>query len=161
MIYDECDVKVGLLRFVFNEENGALKRIVLTDKQWEAFRHKNNNLKKSNKTGKRVREQLQEYLNGERQQFDLQFEWNGTPFQRDVWQALKDIPYGQTKSYSELAASIGRPKAVRAVGHANAVNPLPLIIPCHRVIGKDSNLTGYAGGMDMKKQLLEIEGISV
>ncbi|WP_174613007.1 methylated-DNA--[protein]-cysteine S-methyltransferase [Virgibacillus ihumii] len=160
MIYDECETKIGMLRFVFDEMSGVLQRIVLTDEQWDAL-CAGNAMRKSHATGKPLREQMQAYLGGERQQFDIAFELNGTPFQREAWQALHDIPYGKTQSYTEIAASIGRPKAVRAVGHANAVNPLPIIIPCHRVIGKNNKLTGYAGGMDMKKQLLEIEGAEI
>ncbi|WP_217697235.1 methylated-DNA--[protein]-cysteine S-methyltransferase [Virgibacillus siamensis] len=160
MIYDECETKIGMLRFVFDEKNGVLQRIVLTNGHWASL-CTGCTMKQSRDAGETVREQMNEYLNGQRQQFDIGFELNGTPFQRKAWQALQEIPYGKTESYSAIAKAIGCPKAVRAVGHANAVNPLPIIIPCHRVIGKNNKLTGYAGGMKMKSELLGIEGAMV
>lgn len=104
-----------------------------------------------------AREQLTEYFAGERHGFELPLELSGTPFQRDVLAALQRIPYGETKSYSDIATAIGRPKAVRAVGAANARNPLPIVIPCHRVIGKGGSLTGFGGGLDVKERLLDLE----
>lgn len=101
--------------------------------------------------------QLEEYFAGERQRFDLPLAASGTPFQRSVWQALCTIPYGATWSYLQLAEAIGNPKAVRAVGLANGRNPLSIIVPCHRVIGKNGKLTGYAGGVERKAQLLALE----
>jgi methylated-DNA-[protein]-cysteine S-methyltransferase len=90
-------------------------------------------------------------------EFNLPLAPEGTPFQRTVWQALQSIPYGQTISYGELAGEIGRPTASRAVGAANGRNPLPIVIPCHRVIGQDGSLTGYGGGLRFKKALLSLE----
>lgn len=101
--------------------------------------------------------QLEEYLEGNRTVFDLNLLPEGTPFQKLVWQALTTIPYGETFSYKQLAMAIGNPKACRAVGMANNKNPLAIFIPCHRVIGADGKLVGYAGGLDRKKILLEIE----
>ncbi len=101
--------------------------------------------------------QLQEYFAGKRQQFSFAIEFKGTPFQELVWQALCKIPYGHTQSYGDIAARIGRQKAVRAVGAANGANPLPIIIPCHRVIGADLSLTGFGGGLETKKMLLNLE----
>lgn len=101
--------------------------------------------------------QLDEYLCGERRQFDLPLAPAGTPFQREVWDALNRIPFGTTISYAQLAAAVGRPTACRAVGLANGKNPLPLFIPCHRVIGSDGTLTGYALGLELKKYLLDLE----
>jgi methylated-DNA-[protein]-cysteine S-methyltransferase len=106
-----------------------------------------------------VRRQLAEYLAGRRRDFDLPLETGGTPFQRLCWEALRRIPYGATRTYGEMAREIGRPRAVRAVGHANHDNPIGVIIPCHRVIGANGSLTGYAGGLDMKRVLLELEGV--
>lgn len=103
--------------------------------------------------------QLDEYFAGSRQRFELRLAPQGTVFQQAVWQALQRIPYGQTSSYSALAAAIERPKAVRAVGAANGANPIAIIIPCHRVIGRDGSLTGYAGGLPRKALLLELEGV--
>lgn len=104
-----------------------------------------------------ITSQLDAYFAGERQDFDLPLAPEGTPFQLTVWQALQSIPYGQTISYSELAQEIGRPTASRAVGAANGRNPLPIVIPCHRVIGQDGSLTGYGGGLRFKKALLSLE----
>ena len=94
---------------------------------------------------RKAAEQLREYLRGERKMFDLPLAPEGTAFQKAVWSALQEIPYGQTRSYGEIAAQIGRPKACRAVGMANHCNPIPIFIPCHRVVGADGSLTGYAG----------------
>lgn len=105
--------------------------------------------------------QLEQYFRGERKSFDLVLDMQGTPFQLEVWRALIDIPYGEARSYKQIAAAIGRPQAVRAVGGANNRNPLPLIAPCHRVIGSDGRLVGYGGGMGKKITLLELEGIQV
>ncbi|MDR1629675.1 MAG: methylated-DNA--[protein]-cysteine S-methyltransferase [Oscillospiraceae bacterium] len=101
--------------------------------------------------------QLQEYFHGERKRFSVPLFYEGTDFQQVVWSALRNIPYGTTCSYSDLAKAIGNEKAMRAVGLANNKNPLPIFIPCHRVIGKNGSLTGYAGGLDVKKYLLNIE----
>jgi len=102
--------------------------------------------------------QLDEYFAGRRQTFELDLAPDGTPFQREVWAALLAIPYGATRSYGELARSIGRPHAARAVGAANGRNPLAIIVPCHRVIGTNGTLTGYGGGMARKRWLLAHEG---
>lgn len=101
--------------------------------------------------------QLAEYFDGRRRQFDLPLAPEGTPFQQSVWRALLDIPYGETISYGELATHIGRRSASRAVGLANGSNPLPIVIPCHRVIGASGKLTGYGGGLAIKDQLLALE----
>ncbi len=104
------------------------------------------------------RAQLLSYLRGELRVFQLPLAPAGTPFQCAVWEELRRIPYGATVSYGDLAARLGRPKAVRAVGQANHRNPLPILIPCHRVVGKDGSLTGYAGGLALKEALLKLEG---
>ena len=101
--------------------------------------------------------QLNEYFAGNRRTFDLPLAPRGTPFQQKVWQALRTIPYGQTRSYGDIARQIDAPKACRAVGMANHVNPIAIIIPCHRVIGKSGRLTGYAGGLNIKEYLLRLE----
>jgi methylated-DNA-[protein]-cysteine S-methyltransferase len=106
----------------------------------------------------RAEQQLREYFAGARTHFDLELEFAGTDFQKNVWRALLDIPYGQTRSYAQIAAQIGRPKAVRAVGAANGRNPLSIVAPCHRVVGKSGELTGYAGGLPAKQLLLALEG---
>jgi methylated-DNA-[protein]-cysteine S-methyltransferase len=101
--------------------------------------------------------QLQAYFRGELKEFDLPLAMEGTEFQLRVWNALRGIPYGETISYAQLAERIGNPKAVRAVGLANGSNPIPIIVPCHRVIGSDGSLTGFGGGLSTKRMLLELE----
>ena len=104
-----------------------------------------------------VVDQLEAYFAGERQHFDLPLAASGTPFQTSVWNALREIPYGRTCSYRDIAERIGTPKAVRAVGLANGRNPISIIVPCHRVIGSNGLLTGYGGGIDNKRILLDLE----
>jgi len=104
-----------------------------------------------------TKRQLNQYFLGERHEFDLPLQLVGTDFQVSVWNALQQIGYGQTAAYSEIAKRIENPKAVRAVGGANNKNPIPIIIPCHRIIGKDGSMTGYAGGLERKKWLLTLE----
>ncbi len=105
-----------------------------------------------------VEHQLAAYFSSRLTRFDLPLALSGTTFQNSVWQTLQDIPFGATWSYAELAQRIGRPAAVRAVGAANGQNPIPIVIPCHRVIGKDGSLTGFGGGLKMKEWLLRHEG---
>ncbi len=104
-----------------------------------------------------ARQQLTEYFSGERKDFDLSLSLHGTEFQLRVLEELKTIPYGETTSYGDIAKRIGRPKAVRAVGAANGRNPIPIIVPCHRVIGSSGHLTGFGGGLDTKTALLRLE----
>ena len=105
----------------------------------------------------RVKKQLEQYFAGQRQQFDLPLDFQGTDFQQQVWQTLLTIPYGETRSYKEIAVQIGNEKAVRAVGAANGRNPISIIAPCHRVIGSSGALVGFAGGLDKKQILLSLE----
>ena len=104
-----------------------------------------------------VKLQLEEYFKGQRTKFDLKLDMHGTEFQKKVWQALQSIPFGETRSYLQIATQIGNPKAVRAVGAANGRNPVSIIVPCHRVIGANGKLVGYAGGVDNKTKLLDLE----
>ena len=106
---------------------------------------------------KEVIKQLQEYFNGERKKFDIKFKLKGTKFQEKVWNALTDIPYGETVSYKYIATKIGNEKAVRAVGNTNSRNIINIVVPCHRVIGANKSLTGYGGGLDKKSWLLQHE----
>lgn len=102
--------------------------------------------------------EILEYLDGQRRHFDIPTAFlKGTPFQISTWTALKDIPYGETVSYGQLATRLHKPRAARAIGRANHENPLCLLIPCHRVVGQNGSLTGYAGGLDIKQKLLELE----
>ena len=109
----------------------------------------------------RAQRQLAEYFAGTREEFDLPLNPNGTPFQKKVWDALRQIPYGETRSYGDIARAVGSPKGFRAVGMANHVNPIPVVIPCHRVVGSKGALTGYAGGLNVKSALLELEKASL
>ena len=104
-----------------------------------------------------VEDQLNEYFKGERKKFSLKLDPHGTEFQKKVWMALRSIPFGETRSYGELATQIGNPKASRAVGAANGKNPISVIVPCHRVIGSNGSLTGFAGGLKNKMTLLDLE----
>jgi len=106
----------------------------------------------------KTEQQLNEYFAGERTRFELELDFTGTEFQKEVWAALLEIPFGETRSYGDIARRIGRPKAVRAVGAANGRNPISIVAPCHRVIGASGKLTGFAGGLDNKALLLKLEG---
>ncbi|MEG1826951.1 MAG: methylated-DNA--[protein]-cysteine S-methyltransferase [Gordonibacter sp.] len=113
--------------------------------------------KRATELTNRAANQLQEYFAGKRRSFDLPLAPAGTDFQKLVWRALEEIPYGQTRSYSDIAHAIGNPKACRAVGGANNKNPLPIVVPCHRVIGANGTLVGYGGGTKIKTYLLNLE----
>lgn len=106
---------------------------------------------------KELEEQLTAYCDGQIRRLDVPVDLRGTPFQRQVWQALRGIGYGEVRSYAQIAEAIGRPVAVRAVGAANGRNPVPIVVPCHRVIGSNGRLVGYAGGLDLKQRLLDLE----
>ena len=108
-----------------------------------------------------AKRQLEEYFAGLRASFSLPLNPQGTAFQKKVWQQLEAIPYGQTRTYGQIAAAVGQPTASRAVGGANHNNPIAIVIPCHRVIGANGKLTGYAGGLDIKEKLLRLEGVEV
>lgn len=105
--------------------------------------------------------QLTAYFDGTLRVFSVPLDLRGTPFQMEAWQALLDIPYGEVRSYADIARVIGRPRAVRAVGMANHANPVPIIVPCHRVIGSNRKLTGYGGGLDLKDRLLRLEAVPI
>ncbi len=139
-------------RIGITEKNGQITRICITGDDLP----KGEELCKTPLLKEAVR-QLDSYFNGELKEFSLPLAPEGTDFMKQVWAALCEIPYGKTATYGEVADKIGRPKAARSVGLANNRNPIPIIIPCHRVIGADGSLTGYAGGLDMKKRLLDLE----
>ncbi len=138
-------VDENCLRYVLFENN---KHVPLRTVDWRRDRSKT----------REAREQLLQYFARDRNEFDLPVSLNGTEFQQRTWQMLAQIPYGKTWSYTELAKMVGSPKAVRAVGSANGRNPLPIVLPCHRVIGSNGALTGFGGGIPIKKWLLEHEG---
>lgn len=147
--YDVIDSPFGALTPVVNE-SGALTMLYF------GSRHPAGASREPEQLGN-VTEQLQEYFEGKRKSFELQLAAEGTEFQRQVWEKLVEIPYGCTRSYGEIARELGVPGASRAVGRANATNPIAIVVPCHRVIGSNGTLTGYAGGIDMKEKLLAFE----
>ena len=136
------------------EENGvAITRLYFVNKDLE----KEVEIKEETWLMRKAIKEIKEYLEGKRNSFDLPLEPEGTEFQKKVWNVLKEIPYGETRSYGEIAKLIGNEKASRAVGMANNKNPIMIMIPCHRVIGVNGKLVGYAGGLDVKEKLLNIE----
>ena len=148
MVYHYTYETTELGSVTFVEEDGALLAIST---------HRSQGICQETTLIKEAYLQLTEYLKGERKTFDLPLNPQGTDFQKRVWKALCDIPYGEVRSYKQIAESIGNPKAVRAVGMANNRNPLLIIVPCHRVIGADGKLVGYAAGLDKKAFLLGLE----
>lgn len=145
----------GLVRILFPKGDGRPPAERLRD--W--LRGNDVELTHSPEDCIKVNVQLREYFEGRRKSFSLPLDLRGTPFQVAVWDAVALVPYGITKSYGEIACLIGKPKAVRAVGAANGANPIPIVIPCHRIVGSDGSLTGFGGGLDVKKRLLEFEGL--
>jgi methylated-DNA-[protein]-cysteine S-methyltransferase len=139
------------INLVIAEDTGAIAGVFFGTKPPIGF------VKAETPLIKKAAAQIDEYLTGKRKKFTLPLVMHGTEFQTAVWRALQDIPYGETRSYKEIAAAIGRPKAVRAVGMANNRNPISIIVPCHRVIGHDGSLVGYGGGLPLKQRLLELE----
>ncbi|ENX39719.1 methylated-DNA--[protein]-cysteine S-methyltransferase [Acinetobacter courvalinii] len=155
LVYMYMDSPVGALKLVAHDQ--ALVAVM-----WDNEDHKRVRLAelvedRQHPMLHKVKQQLQEYFAGQRQQFDLPLDFQGTAFQQQVWQALLSIPYGETRSYKEIAVQLGNEKAVRAVGAANGKNPISIIAPCHRVIGSSGALVGFAGGLDKKQILLSLE----
>ncbi|SDH06533.1 methylated-DNA-[protein]-cysteine S-methyltransferase [Pseudomonas flavescens] len=154
MFYRYHDSPIGRL-FMVGDEAGLQQLLMDVERTpWridERWREAGSQLDETSR-------QLDDYFAGRRQRFELPLNPQGTPFQQSVWRALQDIPFGRLDSYSALARRIDRPRAVRAVGAANGANPICIIIPCHRVIGRDGSLTGFAGGLPRKQLLLELEG---
>ena len=155
LVYMYMDSPVGALKLVAHDH--ALVAVM-----WDTEDHKRVRLAELIEDHQhpmllRVKKQLEQYFAGQRQQFDLPLDFKGTDFQQQVWQTLLTIPYGETRSYKEIAIQIGNEKAVRAVGAANGKNPISIIAPCHRVIGSSGALVGFAGGLDKKQILLSLE----
>ncbi|TDG12744.1 methylated-DNA--[protein]-cysteine S-methyltransferase [Seongchinamella unica] len=152
MNYQYLDSPVGRLRLVSDGHH-------LTAIEWENRQGADPaGEERTDPALKACAQQLGEYFAGKRRHFDLPLLPAGTPFQQQVWAALAAIPYGALRSYRDVARTLDRPKAVRAVGAANGRNPLPIVVPCHRVIGSDGSLTGFAGGLAAKQVLLRLEG---
>lgn len=147
---------MGLVGMVVSEM--GVEQVFLLEEHMRDYLNANPEIKKDVALCKEVRRQLEEYFLGKRLDFDLPLVIEGTPFRKQVWQALMEIPYGETRSYGELATSIGNPKACRAVGGANHANNLPILIPCHRVVGSTGKLVGFMGTrIDVQERLLAHE----
>ena len=149
MIYSELETEMGSIYIL--EEKGKITGLTYDKEEIGDIEQRSSSLLE------KAERQLTEYFEGRRKNFDLPIELKGTDFQVKVWKALKKIPYGETKSYQEIAEEVASPKAFRAVGNANNKNPISIIIPCHRVIGKSGKLAGYGGGLDKKEYLLNLE----
>jgi len=149
MFIDYLDTPIGVLEIEASTK--AVTKVVFTQS--------NKRVTNSNEITDSCKQQLVEYFNGERKTFELSLQQQGTDFQKLIWNSLKQIAYGKTVSYGYIATKINNPKAVRAVGAANGKNLIGIIVPCHRVIGSNGTLTGYAGGLDRKAWLLKHEGI--
>ncbi len=147
------DTEIG--RIKISEKDEKIIGLVFSDYK------KENEIEKETELIKKAYTQLEEYLSGKRTEFDIEIEMIGTEFQKKVWKELLNIPYGETRSYKDIAIAIGNGKACRAVGNANNKNPIAIIVPCHRVIGSNGSMTGYAGGLDIKEKLLKIEKYNI
>lgn len=148
------DMPIG--RIFISEDGTGINVINLVDEVEEKY-YINNYIIEETKLIKKATAQLREYFEGNRKEFNIKLNPHGTIFQKKVWNAMLQIPYGETRSYKEIAEAIGNKNASRAVGMANHNNPIMCIIPCHRVIGSDGSLTGYRGGIKIKEKLLELE----
>ncbi|MBT4520732.1 MAG: methylated-DNA--[protein]-cysteine S-methyltransferase [Halieaceae bacterium] len=153
MNYQYLDTPIGTLRLV--SSGSYLLRIEFPDQHGDTGQ----DIESMDTVLESSMRQLQAYFSGSRKRFDLPLGAGGTDFQRSVWTALVSIPYGEVRSYRDIAQTIGKPSAVRAVGAANGRNPLPIVVPCHRVIGSNGSLTGFAGGLQAKSMLLSLEGV--
>jgi methylated-DNA-[protein]-cysteine S-methyltransferase len=147
------ETEIGLI--TISEINGEIISLCFSDSR----SHKTDTEFKESETLKEAHAQLKAYFNGKLREFSLPLAPDGTEFQMSVWKALCEIPYGTTVSYKEIASAVNNPKAFRAVGNANNKNPIPIFIPCHRVIASDGKLAGYGGGISIKEKLLRLEGV--
>jgi len=157
LAYEIYESPMGPICVISDEEN--IIKLHFEQDKWMNYLSKHEDIVHGSKLCSEAVKQLEEYFDKRRKSFDLPLKPEGTTFQKKVWEALNTIPYGELRSYSDIANIIGNPKGRQAVGQANKVNPLPIFIPCHRVIGKSGKLIGYAGSRtDLQKQLLEVEG---
>lgn len=164
MVAFRIGTPIGDLLIAVDGQSGALRRLEFEDGRGAdaLIQQAGGELSREvPASGTEVAQQLADYFAGKRRAFDLLLAPHGTAFQRRVWEALVEIPHGQTVSYGALAERLGSPGAVRAVGRANGQNPIAIVVPCHRVIGADGSLTGYGGGIWRKRALLELEGATV
>ncbi|MFO7889348.1 MAG: methylated-DNA--[protein]-cysteine S-methyltransferase [bacterium] len=158
IFYSFMETQFGPL-LISSTEKGVKRIILPSADQLQRLKQdfKDDELSENKKINEKAACQLREYFKGERKQFSLFLDLEATEFQKKVLKAVQKVPYGTTRSYKDIAEKIGNPKAARAVGSANRTNPLPIIIPCHRIIGSDGSLTGYGGGIELKRKLLEFE----
>ena len=157
LYYQKINSQLGNIYIVADAKN---LRALALDGNWENIKKRvGSMIEKNNSILEQTKEQLDEYFKGKRESFDLPLHFEGTPFEVSAWKALLKIPYGETRSYSQQAKLINNPKAVRAIGRANGLNFISIIVPCHRVIGKSGKLTGFASGLEDKEFLLKLEGI--
>lgn len=155
--YDVYPSPIGPI-YVVADERGV-RKVAVTDGEWREYRSELKDMPRDRALCQAAVRQLDEYFKGKRRVFDVPLQIAGTEFRKRVWAALRSIPYGEVRSYGEIAEAIGMPQAPRAIGQANRANPLPIFIPCHRVIGKNGDLVGYAGTRtDLKAALLRLEG---
>ena len=153
--YQKLDSPLGS---IYIATDGTYLRILAIGKNWSTLENSLGNIvEKEHQILAQTKHQLEEYFSNQRTKFDLPIHFTGTKFQISAWNALLKIPYGETRSYAQQARAIGNPKAVRAIGRANGLNPISIIAPCHRVIGSSGKLTGYASGLDHKKYLIDLE----
>ena len=155
MFYKICDFEIGELAIC--EENGKIVLVNVVKTKEDIEEMAKNSIQKETSLIKNTKQQLDEYFAGKRKKFDIPIKLEGTDFQIKVWKELLKIPYGETCSYLDIAKRIGNPKASRAVGMANNKNKIIIIVPCHRVIGSNKKLVGYACGLEVKEKLLELE----
>lgn len=165
IFYGEADSPIGPLTIVSTSkgvckiEFGGVQESMNNLQVWVKKHFLKSEMVRDDEKTKFIASQLDDYFNGIRFSFDVPIDLRGTPFQKRVWEALRKIPHGETRSYKEVALSMNAVKAVRAIGNANNKNPLPIIVPCHRVIGSNGSLVGYGGGLEKKRYLLDIEKV--
>ncbi|MFC4767633.1 methylated-DNA--[protein]-cysteine S-methyltransferase [Effusibacillus consociatus] len=154
--YDVFPSPIGPIYVVVDQR--GVRKVALTEEEWQEYQTELGNIPQDSELCRNTVQQLDEYFKGTRRTFDLPLSVEGTDFRKKVWQQLLSIPYGEVRSYADIAKAVGKPKGPRAIGQANRANPLPILIPCHRVIGKNGDLVGYAGTRtDLKTVLLELE----
>ena len=159
LYFQKIKTPIGKLYVVSNVKN---LQAIIFEQHWFKFKQDISKMQKlETPLIKKAMKQLTEYFQGKRRTFDIPYDLNGTDFQNRTWESLAKIPYGETRSYKDQAKLVKSPKAVRAVGRTNGLNPLCIILPCHRVIGSNNNLTGYAGGLKAKRFLLKLEGVTL
>ena len=159
--YTNLITPVGIL-LIASSEKGLVRIIFTTEEDPDPFstllnEFADTDLIESREFNEDACRQLEEYFNETRSEFDLPLDLHGTDFQKAVWNSVAEVPYGQTRTYGQIAEDIGNPGSIRAVGAANGANPVPIVIPCHRIIGADGSLTGYGGGIEIKRKLLVLE----